>query len=173
MPGHSLCQFYLLTLFNTFHRILQNLCNRTITLSYVFQNFFSLFAVNCNFFLQVCFKSFGVKSINFSFMVLALGLEKLSSPQDFIFAHIFLNAFIFSICPWHYFVYLEFMSVQCEAYFPHTFILCWQNLLNNLLFSYGLEMLLIVTCWVTLCINTCFNFCPLDSSPFIFPVRPN
>ena len=64
--------------------------NRTITWSYVFQFFFSSFAVNCNFlFYKYVLNLYGVKSINFSFMVLALGLEKLSPPCDFIFAHIF------------------------------------------------------------------------------------
>ena len=43
MPGHSLCQFYLLDAYSIhFIGFQRTLYNRTITLSYVFQNIFSV-----------------------------------------------------------------------------------------------------------------------------------
>ena len=140
-----------------------------------FKNFFQFVCCQLNFFFyKYVLNLFGVKSINFSFMVLALGLEKLSPPEILYLPIFSLNAFMFSICPWYYFVYLEFMSVQYVKPISHTCLFSADKIYWIIYyFPHGLEMPLIFTCWVTLCINTGFNFCPLDSSPFIFPVRPN
>ena len=66
------------------------------------------------------------------------------------------------------------MSVQYVKPISHTCVVSANKIYWIIYyFPHGLEMPLIFTCRATLCINMCFNFCPLDSSPFIFPVRPN